>query len=213
MQLYALWHRSHAPAHSQPSRFPVPTRAQIAQSPGDHRQIPCAYRQSPTQNCLLPFLRYLQHTGQLEHCLFPSLSVPRHKYAVVLAFLPRFQPFSTQEEGWLLCGSASTSGPTRSGTGHTHALGQGLPRIRTFLDTLVGCPQARLRTFPGNDILDTRGNGIYWIEIGGQESRIQVALHWTNATDALMKPLPEWLLAALPAAVTVLRQFAAVCAD
>src|SRR6266513_2425762 len=76
--------------------------------------IPCACRQSPTQNCLLPFLRYLQHTGQLEHCLFPSLSVPRHKYAVVLAFLPRFQPFSTQEEGWLLCGSASTSGPTRS---------------------------------------------------------------------------------------------------
>jgi hypothetical protein len=55
---------------------------------------------------------------------------------------------------------------TRSGTRNTHASGQDLPLIRAFFDSLVCCPQARLRTFPGNDVLGTRGNGICWIKKG-----------------------------------------------
>ena len=49
-----------------------------------------------------------------------------------------------------------TSGQTRSGSGDTKALGQHLPRIRTFTDILYCCPQARLRTFPA--ILGNRGD-------------------------------------------------------
>src|SRR5205085_957051 len=91
------------------------------------------------------------------------LSAPRHTYAGVLAFLSRFQPSSSEEESWLLCRFASTFGPTRSGTGMTHASGQALPLIRTLLDTLVCEPQARLRTFPGNDIRHSRGRtGSVW---------------------------------------------------
>jgi hypothetical protein len=48
--------------------------------------------------------------------------------------------------------------PTGSGTGHTHASGQGLPLIRPLDDPLMRGLQARLRTFPGNDCLGTRGD-------------------------------------------------------
>jgi hypothetical protein len=77
------------------------------------------------------------------------LSAPRAKAAGVLTFLPRFQSSSTERESWLWCGFALTFGPTRSGTGMTHASGQALPLIRTLLDTLVCEPQARLPAHPG----------------------------------------------------------------
>ena len=57
-----------------------------------------------------------------------------------------------------MCGFAPTFGQTRSGTRDTHASGQDLPLIRAFFDSLVRCPQARLRTFPGNNMTShTRG--------------------------------------------------------
>src|SRR5436305_10564523 len=93
----------------------------------------------------------------------------RAQAAGVLTFLPRFQSSSSEEESWLWCWFALTFGPTRSGTGMTHASGQALPLIRTLLDTLVCEPQARLRTFPGNNILGTRGDGVCWIKVGGQK--------------------------------------------
>ncbi len=71
--------------------------------------------------------------------------------------LPRFQSPLREQKGWLWCGFAQTAGPTRSGTRNTHASGQGLPFIRALLHLLVCGPQARFRTFPGNDILGTRG--------------------------------------------------------
>src|SRR5258708_28631336 len=98
-----------------------------------------------------------------------KLSAPRAQAAAVLTFLPRFQSSSPERESWLLCGFASTFGQTRSGTGDTHALGQDLPLIRAFFDSLVCCPQARLRTFPGNDILGTRGERFCWIKKGGSK--------------------------------------------
>ena len=103
--------------------------------------------------------------------------------------LPRFYFSPPGEEKQLLCGFAWTLGQTRSGTGDAHASGQDLPLFRTLKHSLMCCPQARLRTFPGNDILGTRGDGICWIEIGRQEGRIQIALHRPDATGALMKPL------------------------
>src|SRR5260221_14579432 len=96
-----------------------------------------------------------------------SLRAPRAKAAGVLAFLPRFQSSSPERESGLWGGFASTFGPPRSGPGDAHASGQALPLIRTLLDTLVCEPQARLRTFPGNDILGTRGDGVCWIKVGG----------------------------------------------
>jgi len=106
------------------------------------------------------------NTHQLAFCItgtrliLRSLSAPRAQAAGVLTFLPRFQSSSTQRESWLLCGFALYFGPARSSTGMTHASGQALPLIRTLLDTLVCEPQARLRTFPGHDILGTRGDGV-----------------------------------------------------
>src|SRR5260370_25765067 len=116
-------------------------------------------------------MAFLQDASIRANCMYiylqVTLSAPRHTCAGVLAFLPRFQPSSSEEESWLLCRFASTFGPTRSGTGITHASGQALPLIRTLLDTLLCQPQARLRTLPGTDILRTRGDGVCCIEIGG----------------------------------------------
>ena len=68
--------------------------------------------------------------------------------------------------------------------------------------SLVCCPQARLRTFPGNDILGTRGDAICcWIEIGGQKRGIQVALYRPDATGALVPALRERLGDELPASM------------
>jgi hypothetical protein len=64
---------------------------------------------------------------------------------------------------------------TRSGTGHTPALGQDLPRIRTLDECLSRCPQARLRTLP--DLLGERGKEGLHVEIGRQKRGVQVALH------------------------------------
>src|SRR5260221_4390427 len=127
----------------------------------------------------------------------------------VLTFLTRFHSSSPEREGWLWCGFASTLGQTRSGTGDAHASGHDLPLFRAFFDSLVCCPQARLPahpgTFPGNDILGTRGDAIYcWIEIGLQKRGIQVALHRPDATGAVMPALPERLFDRLVAAMAKL---------
>ena len=53
-------------------------------------------------------------------------------------------------EARLLLDVDKTFEQTRSGTGHTHALGQILPRIRALDGGLYRCPQARLRTLPGS---------------------------------------------------------------
>src|SRR4051794_24436696 len=126
------------------------------------------------------------------------------------AFVPRFQPSSREEQEWLWFRFAQTFGQTRSGTGHTHALGHGLPRFRTFLDVLPCCPQARLRTFPGNNVLGTRGIRMCWIEIGCQKRRIEIPLDWPNATGALMNPLREGFFDVPAAAMAILGQFGLV---
>src|SRR5947209_17997390 len=98
------------------------------------------------------------------------LRAPPVKTRGVLAFRPRFQLTSSEEERRLLCGFASTSRQTRSGSGTAKASGQDVPFSRALVYSLVCCPQARFRTFPGNDVLFTRGDVIYWymlcIQIG-----------------------------------------------
>src|SRR5258708_33274966 len=125
------------------------------------------------------------------------------------AFQPRFQPSSREEQDWLLFRFTQTFGQTRSDSRDAKALGQRLPRIRAYFHSLVCCPQARLRTFPGNDILGTRGDGGCWIEIGRQKRRVQVALDGANATQTLMKSLRERFLATDSTSMTPLRQFRA----
>src|SRR5262249_12593741 len=95
---------------------------------------------------------------------------------------------------------------TRSGTRHTPALGQDLPRIRALDGLLACCTQARLRTFPGYRVPGTRGNGICWIKVGRQEGRVQVTLHRANATGALVPAERERLLDGGATAMTILRQ-------
>ncbi len=80
-----------------------------------------------------------------------------------------------------------TSGQTRSGSGDTKALGRNPPRIRTLLDILYRCPQARLRTFPA--ILGNRGGKRSWVKIGRQKCRVQIALHGPYAAGTLMPTL------------------------
>jgi hypothetical protein len=103
--------------------------------------------------------------------------------------LPRFQSPLREQESWLWCGFAQTAGPTRSGSSKAKASGQGLPFIRALLYLLVCGPQARLRTLPGNDVLGTRGKKMISIKIGRQERGVQVPLHGTDATGALMPAL------------------------
>ena len=87
-------------------------------------------------------------------------------------------------EARLLLDVAKTLGQTRSGTGHTHALGQVLPRIRALDDNLYCCPQARLRTLP--EILGKRGKEGLEIEMRRQKRGVQVTLHRPNTTGALV---------------------------
>ena len=121
--------------------------------------------------------------------------------------LPRFHLSSLGEEKQLLCGFARTFGQTRSGTGDAHASGHDLPLIRALDGSLVCCQQARLRTFPGNDIPGTRGDRFYWIKKGGEKRRVQVALHRPDAARAPVPALPERLFDERPAAVAKLGQF------
>src|SRR5437879_2228944 len=97
--------------------------------------------------------------------------------------------------------------------GMTHASGQALPFIRTLLYSLVCEPQARLRTFPGNDILGTRGDGFCWIKVGGQKRCIQITLHRTNAARALVPALRKRLFERLAAPVTELAEFGRACGN
>ena len=77
--------------------------------------------------------------------------------------LPRFQSALPKQNCWLWCRFAQTLRPTDSGSGKAKASGQVLPLIRPLLDPLLCSPQARLRTFPGNDSLGTRGDEMVWI--------------------------------------------------
>jgi len=116
--------------------------------------------------------------------------------------LPRFHLPSLGEKKQLLCRFARPFGQTRSGTGDAHASGHDLPLFRAFFCLLVCCHQARLRTFPGNDVLGTRGDEVYcWIEIGCQKGRVQVALDGPDAARALVQSLRERLVDEPTAAV------------
>ncbi len=75
-------------------------------------------------------------------------------------FLPRFQSSSPKQEDGLLCEFARTFGQTRSSPGDAKASGQDLPLIRAFFESLVCCPQARLRTFPVWLVPGTRGSEV-----------------------------------------------------
>jgi hypothetical protein len=90
------------------------------------------------------------------------------------------------------------------------ASGHDLPLIRTFDESLVCCPQARLRTFPVGLVPGTRGSEVCWIQIGGQKRRVEVALHWPDTATALMPALGQRLFDGLTAAMAKLRQFRAV---
>jgi len=139
--------------------------------------------------------------------------LPRLKHGGFGAFLPRFQPCSPKQQDGLWCGFALTFGQTRSGSGDAKASGQDLPLIRAFLELLVCCPQARLRTFPVGLVPGTRGSEVCWIQIGGQKRRVEVALHRPNAAAALMPALGQRLFDKLSAAMAKLRQFRAAGGD
>ena len=80
--------------------------------------------------------------------------------------------------GGLLCHSAWTFGQTGSNSGDTEAARHVLPRTRTLNRLLVCCPQAGFPTFPTQrrTAVGIRGKKIWWIEIGGQKRRVEVAL-------------------------------------
>jgi hypothetical protein len=84
----------------------------------------------------------------------------------------------------LLVEIGRTFQPTRSGTGsfarsrHAHASGEWLPFIRTLLQILHHGSQARLRTFP--DVLGDGGCCLLRFQVGNQEGRIQITLHWSQ---------------------------------
>ena len=78
--------------------------------------------------------------------------------------LPRFQPALRKQKGWLLCGFTQTVRPTGSGSGDTKASRHNLPLFRPLHDPFVCGPQPRLRSFPENDSLGTRGNEMILIK-------------------------------------------------
>ena len=100
---------------------------------------------------------------------------------------------------------------TRSGTGNTHALGQVLPRIRALDDNLYRCPQARLRTLP--EILGKRGMEGLEMQMRRQKRRVQVALHWPNATGTHMPAERERFLDVGATPMTILRELGALGGD
>jgi len=118
-----------------------------------------------------------------------------------------------KQKNWLLCGFAQICRPTRSGSGTTKASRQVLPLIRTLLGPLVCGLQARLRTFPENDSLGTRGDEMVCIQSGGQKRRIQVSLDRANATTTVMPTLRKWFFHARSTAMTPLREFTGACGD
>ena len=88
-----------------------------------------------------------------------------------------------------------------------------MPFIRALVDSLVCCPQARFRTFPGNDVLGTRGDEFCWIKIGSQKGRVQVALHRSYSTGTGVPALRERLFHRLAAAMTPLGEPGAACGN
>ena len=118
-----------------------------------------------------------------------------------------------KQKNWLWCGFAQICRPTRSGSGTTKASRQVLPLIRTLLGPLVCGLQARLRTFPENDSLGTRGDEMVCIQSGGQKRRIQVSLDRANATTTVMPTLRKWFIHARSTAMTPLREFTVACGD
>jgi hypothetical protein len=83
--------------------------------------------------------------------------------------------------------AGKTSRQTRSGSGYTKALRESFPRIRTLLDILYCCLQARLRTFPL--FMGNRGHMSSEVKMDGKKSRIEITLHWTNAAFTVMPTL------------------------
>jgi hypothetical protein len=127
--------------------------------------------------------------------------------------LPRLQPPLREQERWLLCGFVQTSGQTGSGSGNATASGHGLPLFRPLDYLLPCCLQARLRTFPIPRVLGMRGVELSWIKVGGQKRRVQIALHRTDATRALVKAQGEWLFERRATAMTELAELGRACGD
>jgi hypothetical protein len=71
------------------------------------------------------------------------------------------------------------------------------------------CPQAGLPTFPtgGIPLSGTRGKDFYRVQIGGQESRVEVTLDRPDATGTRVPALPEWFLHELATAMAELGEF------
>ena len=108
--------------------------------------------------------------------------------------------------------TAWTFRQTRALSGDAEAARQRPPRTCALDSELVCCPQARPRTFPtgGVPLSGTRGKEVWWIQIGGQKRRVQVALDGSNATGALVPALPQGFWKELTAAMTELGEFGAV---
>jgi hypothetical protein len=58
-----------------------------------------------------------------------------------------------------------------------------------------------------------RGVELSWIKVGGQKRRVQIALHRTDATRALVKAQGEWLFERRATAMTELAEFGRACGD
>ena len=99
--------------------------------------------------------------------------------------------------------------------GDADASGHRLPLSRTLEKVLMCCPQAGLPTFPtgGIPLSGTRGKDFYRVQIGGQESRVEVTLDRPDATGTHMPALPQRLGHTLTAAMTELREFGRACGD
>ena len=116
-----------------------------------------------------------------------------------------------------MVGIGRTFEPTRSGTGsfarsrHAHALGQGLPLIRTLLQILHHGSQARLRTCP--DLLGDGGDGLLWSQVGQEEGRVQIALHRSQPACAGMPALRPGFLHIPSTVMAILTQFGLECRD
>lgn len=69
-------------------------------------------------------------------------------------------------------------------------------------------PQARLRTFPVNDRLGTRGDEMILIKRRGQKGGIQVSLDGAHSAGTVVPALRERLFHAPPATMAELTQLA-----
>jgi len=127
--------------------------------------------------------------------------------------LPRFLLSLTKELAGSCVAWLGFLGRRALAYGDADASGHGLPLSRALDESLVCCPQAGLPTFPVRVVPGTRGKRICWIQIGGQEGRVEVTLDRPDAAGTLVPALPQRFLHELAAAMTELREFGAARGD